>query len=75
MLGRNECILLCWPRSPGMSDCRRSYQLVSSHLFDSKPTTYGFRKKLEDIIVGNWENGKQKTKNFSETIQEVSQRS
>ena len=27
-LGRNECTLHRWPRSPEMSDCRRSYQSI-----------------------------------------------
>ena len=27
-LGRNECTLYRWTKSPDMSDCRRSYQQV-----------------------------------------------
>ena len=37
MLGKNECTLHRWPRSPVISDCSRPNQ----YLVDSKPTTNG----------------------------------
>ena len=40
-LGRNECTLHRWPRSPMMNDWSRPYRYIKSHLADIKPTTYG----------------------------------
>ena len=42
-LGRKECTLHRWPKPLEMSNYIAPYQQVWSHLFGSKPTTYGLK--------------------------------